>query len=339
MQSLNQVLEGPTPIPVHQLHILGKGDLRKIFHEEPASPQDVAKLWSNLIQSIQDADTDEKYLTATCNCIAVFLSSAAASPSHDLRKISADHTVLTDALNNAEKVLQRGKIKPALQVLETLVRLLKGTPLEGDGRNLLSDWAISRVNAIFVARSAPQVKSACIVLTCFIKRGHLLQVLEDVLARSLVGMADSWHRTQMRQGVLLLDYFDLHSKAPHLFMALLFAIQDLETRSAASKLFVTLTHADDWSIQRSPTYQAIEVLRFYIAQAPESFSDLANQILPLMIEEEQKFEGFVKAYQPASDFSSSELILYLAILRVGRLKRFLTEEGTNSMQKPYALVG
>jgi hypothetical protein len=321
MQSVRQVLEGPTTIPLNLLNALGKGDLRKAFREDALSHLDANVLWLRLSHIILDPDTDEKYLTAVCNCVSVYLSNAASSPSQSIRSIISDSDLLSHVFHNAEKVLQRSKTKPALQVIETVAGLLKGLPDDNARYDALTGWASPLVKTIFLAPSSREVKSACIALTFLVKKTALIDILEDILQQGLALITVPWLHRQSKHGVSISGNLQRLSRSPHLFLAILFAMEDLETRSAASKLLLALIDADDWSIQRPPAQQAVEVCQLYVRENEGSLADFANHVLPLLVADKHDFLLFLEA---RPDFS---LLLYLLILKVGRLKKFITEEG------------
>jgi hypothetical protein len=333
MQAIQLALDAEPPIDQQLLSELSKRPLKQYLHGDHGSSGNIEALWYCLVESALIQSPTEKYLTVACNCISVFLLSAASSPFDDVRQLSFSRRVWFAAFACAQKAFDNGKTKPALQVLETLAQLLKENPDEATALAILSECSQKLLNVILTGQPARQVKSVCIALSCLVRKSQLLLTLEDMLAASLVQVDSAWKQYQLQNSVPIDKPLSQQSNSPHLFLAVLFAIRNLETRSAALKLFSLLTHAENWTQDHSPTQLAAEVIELFIKVNATSLGDFADNILPVILDDRPRFQAFTAFYQPDNSCSESRLILYLSVLKVGRQKKFLTEDG--SFNLPY----
>ena len=336
MDKIRLLLEGglprPNSAPIDQAYLseLSRGSLRQYLHGQYDTPSlvEVDLLWQYLFASTFTRDASEKYLTAACNCISVFLVSAASSPLADVKDFPASgEDVWEHAFLCALKAFEGGKTKPALQVLETLAQLLRECPDKNAASERLHDSSQELLRSLFTGHPSLPIKAACIAITCLLKKTNLFAQLEDTLAETLNQVSCSWKEHQLHNGVSVGDHLDQQSCSRHLFLALLFAVRNLETRSAALKLFTLLLQADNWTRDSSPTQSAADVIELFIKQVTDSIGDFADNIMSVILDDKARFQTFVDIYRPENACSESKLILYLYVLKAGRLKRFLSEAG------------
>ena len=336
MDEIRLLLEGglprPNSAPIDQAYLseLSRGLLRQYLHGQYDTPSlvEVDLLWQYLVASTFTRDSSEKYLTAACNCISVFLVSAASSPLADVKDFPmSGEDVWEDAFRCALKAFEGGKTKPALQVLETLAQLLRECPDKTAASERLHDISEELLRVLFIGHPSLPIKTACIAITCFLKKTNLLAQLEDTLAKILNQVSCSWKERQLHNGVSVGDLLHEPSCARHLFLALLFAVRSLETRSAALRLFTLLLQADDWTRDSSPTQSAADMIELFIKQDTDSMGDFADNIISVILDDKARFQTFVDLYRPDNACPESKLVLYLHVLKAGRLKRFLSEAG------------
>jgi hypothetical protein len=330
MQDVQLALDARPPIDSKVLSDLCKGSLRSYLHCHDGSGGNLefAALWQAVVASALGLNPSEKYLTAVCNCISVFLSSSASAPHDKLKQFSFSSRVWFQGYDCAWKAFDSGKTKPALQVLETLARLLQENPHKEVASSILREATQRLFGVLFTDSTSRQVKTACIALTCFIKKTGLLRNLEDWLDNSLDEVSSSWHQHQLHNGISLGNDPDSSSSARHLFLALLSAIRHLEARSAALKLFSLLLHAEVWTKDCRPMQQAAKVIELFVQSDAIPPGDFADNILPVVLDDKPCYQLFQDLYKPESDTTDSKLVLYLSVLRTGRLKNFLSEDGT-----------
>lgn len=327
MQAIQLAIDDGPPLDQQLLSDLSKRPLKQHLHGDPEAYNHIEALWHCLVQSALTQNFTEKYLTAACNCIAVFLSSAASSPFDGVRRFSFSRPVWFAAFECAQNAFEYGKTKPALQVLETLAQLLKENVDETTASAILSECCQRLLNVILTGQPAHQVKPACIALSCLVKKTALLLNLEDVLARSLAQVNVGWQQYQLQNSVFISKLFGQPSNSPHLFLALLFAVQNLDTRSAALKFFAILVNAENWTREHLPPRFAAETIELFIKENAAALGDFADNIFPVMLNDRPRYQAFASFYKPDSNITETGLKLYLSVLRVGRLNKFLTEDG------------
>ncbi len=329
MSTIQSVLDAGPPIAQQTLAELSKGSLREHLHGQSAAsvPQDIEALWYCLVCSALSEEATEKYLTTVCNSISVFLLGAASSPLSGVKQFATSGKVWFEGFDCAHKAFHGGKTKPALQVLETLAQLLRKHPDHALASNILQRSSQGMLTTLFTGTPGGQIKSVCIALTCLIKKTRLLRMLEDVVAESLDQVSSSWKRLQLENCIQLPYSFAQQSRSRHLFLALLFAVRKLETRSAALKLFSLLLHSEDWTRGCRPAQSAAEVIELFLREDAASLGDFADNVIPVIMDDQTKYQTFRDLYKPNEVCLESRLILYLSVIKAGRLKKFLSEDG------------
>ena len=328
MSTIQAVLDSRPPIDQQLLSELAKGPLKRHLHGQNATsdPSDIEGLWHGLLSSTLSHDSNEKYLTTACNCISVFLLNAASSPVGGVKLFCSSRKVWFEGFECVQKAFDGGKTKPALQVLETLAHLLNEHPDRAIASEVLSESAHRLLNVLLTGTPTRQIKSACIALTCFVKKTELLSELEDTVAEALKKVSTSWRRYLLQNGISV-GSADHHSTSRHLFLALLLAVRNLETRSAALKLFSLLLHAEGWTSNCTPAQSAAEAIELVVLDDTASLGDFADNVIPVILDDALRYETFCNLYRPSSDCSEARLALYLSVLKAGRLKKFVSEAG------------
>lgn len=332
MSTIQSILAAGPPIDQQTLTGLSKGSLRQYLHGQSGAsvPDDIETLWHCLVSSALSPDSSEKYLTTACNCISVFLLGAASSPVSGVKKFVTSGKVWFEGFDCAQQAFDGGKTKPALQVLETLAQLLREHPDNAAASVILQQSSRRLLKILFTGTPSGQIKSVCIALTCLVKRTGLLTVLEDELADCLDQVSSPWKRYQLQNGTTLGDLRYQGSSSRPLFLALLFAVRNLETRSAALKLFTFLLHSEGWTRGCRSAQSAAEVIELFLLNDTPSLGNFADNIIPVILDTETRYEVFRDLYKPDKAGSESRLILYLSVLKAGRLRNFLSDGGTFS---------
>ena len=330
MSAIQSIIDAGAPIDRRLLSDLSKGSLRQHLHGQSGASvlDDIEAVWHCLVSSALSPDSTDKCLTTACNCISVFLLGAASSPVSGVKLFVTSGKVWFEGFDCAQQAFDGGKTKPALQVLETLAQLLREHPDNAAASVILQQSSRRLLKILFTGTSSGQIKSACIALTCLVKRTGLLIVLEDEVADCLDQVSSSWKRYQLQNGATLGDLQYQGSSSRHLFLALLFAVRNLETRSAALKLFTLLLHSKDWTRSCGSAQSAADVIELFLHNDTSSPGDFANNIFPVILDTETRYELFRDLYKPGKAGLESRLILYLSVLKAGRLKKFLSDGGS-----------
>ena len=330
MSMIHSIIDAGPPIDQQTLTSFSRGYLRQNLHGQDGAlvPRDVEALWHCLISSTLSHDSTEKYLTTACNCISVFLLGASSSPVSEVKHFATSNQVWFEAFECAQKAFDGGKTKPALQVLESLTHLLREHPDNAAASVILQQSSRRLLKILFTGTPSAQIKSVCIALTCLLKRTGLLTVLEDEVADCLDQVSSPWKRYQLQNGTTLGDLQYQRSSSCPLFLALLFAVRNLETRSAALKLFSFLLHSEDWVRGCTPAQSAAEAIELFLRNDTTSLGDFPDNMIPVILDNETRYDIFRDLYKPDEARWKSRLILYLSVLKAGRLKKFLSEGGT-----------
>lgn len=310
------------------LSSLARNPLKQYLQQDfgDASVADVPLLWGKLTGSLMTKNLPEKYLTAACNSVSVFLLAGSTAPTVAVRDFVFSRPTWMQGYRCVEYAFNCGKTKPALQVLETLGHLLKEHSDKQLASDLLDESLRSMVGTVIVDQPRGYMKASCISLSCFIRKTPALSILEGTVSSCLQTHSSEWQHRRALNHMPAARSSKKPSALQELFLALLFAINEISTRSAASKLFSQLC-SDPNLAQGCAVAQAAQVLEHYIEQNLDNLSDVVDNVLPVILDDRAQFESFFKLYSTNVTQSESRLILFLGVLKAGRLKSFVSESG------------
>ncbi|RMD43390.1 hypothetical protein DV735_g1703, partial [Chaetothyriales sp. CBS 134920] len=329
-------LHADGPLPEALVSDLARKGLR-LYLDSAHEPPEVHRLWQRLVESAVSSEATEKYLGSVCNALSVFLTiSLKSKHSNGFCFIPA---VWNAAYSAVQRIFDKGKTKPGLQLLETLCLLLNQDPDPLVASNLLHEAVRGLIKTIFVGGLQHNVKVACIGLSCFLRRTDIVRDLAPLVAGSLSEVRLSWAKTLHRYHLPNQDQADDdESPLRSLILALYITISGLDARSAALKLLKLLCTSLDkvksprWGLELSAVLFAA-----FVAWNPDLLADFAENVLPIILDTRQSwdtFEALCRPTQPKPESDSepgATLVLYLIVLRVGRLKAYIGHDG----QLPY----
>jgi hypothetical protein len=329
LDDVQQLLRAGPPIDLQLLSVLAKQSLKAFLHDEAALDQDsgVVSVWACLVSSTLHANPSEKYLTSACNTISVFLSCCASSPLDTINQFPRSSKVCMEAFSCAQKTLDVGKSKPAVQVLETLTRIWNDHPDAEAAFLALREIAQRQLRVLLAANPSQNAKSACIVLTCLLRRTQLSHLLENVLVETFQEASPEWMHHQLEDESNQTQHSSPRPVLQRLFLALLLAVRNLETRSAALKLFSTVLYADFGAAECKPPQEASAAIQAMVSSDSASLSEIADSLLPVVLDTSSRYQAFLNLCTLGKEFSISKTLLYLSVLRVGRMKKFVSESG------------
>ena len=326
MDNIHEVLGLSVPLDQAQLSFLSKSALKKALNSYSGSlPSRVLEsIWDKLVQTCLDPVVGDKHLTASCNSLSVLLINAAASPDPEIRASIFQKRVWFEGYECAWRALNDGKTKPALQVLETLLLLLAKHPDNIAALDIRRGSIAKSINTIITGHPRQDLKVCCIVLSCYLRRSELHAELETVVETSLNQVSSSWASYQHANNVFPDAGSPRSSATAVLLLALLFAVRNLETRSASLKAIVQTCSGRG---AEARTALAAEVFQIFIRANSDSLGEFADSVLPVVLDDRERYETFLKVYQIEWGCTTEQMLLYLSVLRIGRLKRFVDETG------------
>ena len=325
MADIRQVLESDGPLKLQLLHSLSKYGLKHYFESDEPSINKVKAIWAKLLDSAHSLHVDEKYLTAVCNAVSVFLLQLAVTKDENLQAFVFSEEVWLDASASAQKAFRKGKTKPALQVLETLCHLTDKNPDDFEASGLLQKALEHNCDTIFVNPGHHDVKVACISLSCFVRKVKV-SFLPRLLSSRYTGEDDAWENRLQSHGFSVAD-LEKEATEP-ILMALVLAIQHLETRSAALKLLILLCTRSPEEDPPQDLFGAVtKVIRAYLGKNKDAISDFTHNVFPVILDERQRWTAFFETFKTDQYEDEAQTLQFLAVLRVGRLHKFITQEG------------
>ena len=326
MDDIREVLGLPVPLDQAQLSFLSTSALKKALnsYSRVFSTRDLQTTWEKLVQTCLDPIVGDKHLTASCNCLSVLLINAAASPDPEIRAFIFQKRVWFEGYACAWRGFSDGKTKPALQVLETLLLLLAKYPDRIAASDIQRESIAMSIDTIITGHPRQDLKLCCIVLSCYLRKTELRAELETVVETSLKQVSSSWVRHQNANNVCPDTGSASSSSIGVLLLALLFAVRNLETRSASLKAIVQICNGEGGEAR---TALAAEAFQTFIRANSDSLGDFADNVLPVILDDHERYETFLKVYQIKPGCMTEQMLLYLSVLRVGRLNKIVAERG------------
>ncbi|KAL2424894.1 hypothetical protein ABEF91_003824 [Exophiala dermatitidis] len=328
--SIDEALASDVPLPVSILSDLGKGPLQKFFRngDRTSDPPQLFALWRKLVLTATSPEVVHNHITAVCNALCVYLNAAALSPVPEIRQFVLSEETWFDALQCCHKAFDDGKTKPAFQLLEGLCGLLDAFEAETVARMMVKA-AFPLVRWIILASPRSDLKKACLMLVCLVRKTPILIHLEPIVAKCTESHHSAWMRRLARytispEHVLLLN----GGGFTDLFLALIFAMTELDTRNSAIKLCSALCSSESHDGQRS-TLQSLaqRVVEVYLDSNHAALGDFAENVLPAIFNTKQKLMSFIESYTKSSLGSEARMAVFLAALKVGRVQNILSEKG------------
>ena len=330
MAQVEAVLSSEGPLEQGVLSDISRRALRLYLLGDPDPPLlgKAEHIWCRLILSASNNEVNEKYLTAACNAISVFLSTCSLSQSNDLRALAFSAQVWLDGYRCAQKAFEKGKPKPALQVLEILCHLLNEHSDRHAAMSILYDRIKDLLRLIIVGELAHQIKVACIILSCFVRKTAIAHTLPQLTVECTTEMHSAWTSHLRLHNLNPADFAGADQARNAMFIALLMAIKSLETRSAALKLLTLVcTNPKDKVKSEELFVSAASMLEVYVNRNSDVLGDFAANVFPVILEDRARWQGFVDFFAPSGSGGEARLLQYLAVLRVGKVRKFVTDEG------------
>jgi hypothetical protein len=331
MDLISQALEAQIPVPVSLLSALSKGSLRKVFENAP-SDVDVSRilsLWPKLLLTAKSPKVVDKHMTAAANALCVYLNGASASSMLEIRDFALSRNPWLDTFQCAQKAFDDGKTKPAFQLLETLCDVMQKMTDREAATGMLSEATLPFIRTILLASPRSDLKKACLMLSCFHRKTNIPDKLESLVQRSLNEHHQPWVQRLVEHNIAPVDVSDLgHGSMTSLFLALIFASLDLDTRTAALRLGSVLCDHDSQTASQPSLQKLLEkVTELYLEKNHAAMGGFAQNVLPVILNDKTKFIAFVGPYVSSCHKDGSRMALFLATLGVGRAKNLLSEEG------------
>ena len=322
MEDIHEVIGLSVPLDQAQLSFLSKSALKKALNSYNGSlpSRDLESMWGKLVQTCLDPIVGDKHLTAACNSLSVLLINAAASPDPEIKAFVFRKRVWFEGYECAWRAFNDGKTKPALQVLETLLSLLAKHPDNIAALNIRRGSIAKSINTIITGQPRQDLKVCCIILSCYLRKTGLHAELETLVETSLNQVSSSWVSYQHANNVYPGVRSTQSPAIAALLLALLFAVRNLETRSASLKSIVQTCSGKG---AEARTALAAEVFQMFIRANSDSLGEFADSVLPVVLDDRERYETFLKVYQIERGCTKEQMLLCLSVLRIGRLKKFV----------------
>ncbi|EXJ95225.1 hypothetical protein A1O1_00345 [Capronia coronata CBS 617.96] len=342
MKAIDEALAADVPLPASLLWSLGKGSLQKYLHgdTETSEPLQISALWRKLILTATSPQVVHNHITAACNALSVFLNGAALSRAREVRDFVHSEEAWFDAYQCCHRVFNDGKTKPAIQVLETLCRLLQDFD-EATLTDILVRAAFPLIRTVLLSSPRAELKKACLMLSCLIRRTPILDHLEPLVKQCTELHQPAWTRLLAKHNITPHQVLNIGGGGmTNLFLALVFAMTDLDTRTSALKLCSTLCSIDPNQREgMSLQILAQKHVELYLESNRAALGEFAENVLPAILNTNDKLMVFVEPYLGSCPTSETHMAVFLAALKAGRLQSILTEEGVLQILRSVHMLG
>jgi len=330
MDLISTALEAEVPLPISMVSDLGRGYLRKIF-KAPDEDQvrQIIDLWPKLVLTAKASQVHDKHVTAASNALCVYLNCGVTSDVSAIQHLVSSRKAWFDALQCAHKAFDDGKTKPAFQIMETLCDVLRKMSDRESIAEILRYATLPLIQNILLPSPQSEVKKACLMVSCLHRKTPIGESLESFIHQSIRENTTRWNQRLVKHNISPADMSRIGTATmASLFLALIFASVDVDTRSAAMKLysFLCTSHAEE---PANSTLQntAERVMELYLEKNHEALGEFAQNVLPVVLYDRERFMAFIKPRCHSCCETESTLALFLSSLRVGIQKNLLSDEG------------
>lgn len=330
MDQIRDILNDSDVIPMSTLLVLGRKTLREAFPVgSPGLPLDEARrLWLKLQWTACTSGVVDTHLREACNAVCVFLRCMCRSTDDEVRRYAFSEKVWLQTLEVVRKAFDDGKGKPALQVLEVLAHMLRENSSHENSKSILKNCITSLVRIILTGQPVLRLKEAIISLSLLLKKTQNVlppsQYFDEI---DLSAHATMKLRSQQAHlGGQQLEKL-LEDPVSEFLLALLLATNLPEPRTTAIKLFSLFCSKGDKIDMLQNVDAASLVIETYLQVNPEALDDFSVDVFPAILNDLEQFDKFSKQFDLTEGYTPPRLSIYLAILKVGRQKGFLTETG------------
>lgn len=342
MDVISRALASEIPLPISILSELGRGSLRRSLNNGPPdlSVLQSPALWHKLVLTAINPQVSDKHITAASNALCVFLNSGAASEVVVVRNFVFSQETWFDAFQCAHKAFNDGKTKPALQIMETLCDLFQGMNDQDAASRILNRASLPLIRIILLSSPRSELKKACLMLSYLLRKASILSHVEELVQKCIEAHSFAWMKRLSEHNITHRDVSDIYKDGiTSLFFALIFAAVDLDTRTAALKLCSVLCNANHFEGENS-SFQILaeRVIQLYLERNHGSLGDFAENVLPVIVSNKERFMAFIQPYASSCHEDSSRMSLFLAALKVGRAKNILSEPGTCNCSKVWLVM-
>ncbi|KAI1607991.1 phosphatidylinositol glycan, class A [Exophiala viscosa] len=327
---MSTALEAEVPLPISIVSDLGRGYLRQIF-KTPDEDQvrQIIALWPKLVLTAKAPQVLDKHVTAASNALCVYLNCGVTSNVPAIQHLVLSREAWFDALQCAHKAFDDGKTKPAFQIMETLCDVLRKMSDQQSIVEILRYATLPLIKSILLSSPQSEVKKACLMISCLHRKTPIGESLESFTQQSTAEYSTRWNQRLVQHNIGPADVSCIDNDTmASLFLALIFASVDVDTRSAAMKLYSLLcTSSAEAPANASLQVTAERVIELYLEKNHEALGDFAQNVLPMVLYDRERFMAFIEPRCHSCCESESTLALFLSSLRVGIQKNLLSDKG------------
>ncbi|EXJ64489.1 hypothetical protein A1O7_00825 [Cladophialophora yegresii CBS 114405] len=327
-EPLSRALAEEVPLSISLLSELGKGSLRRdlINTVDGQGITRLLSLWPKLVLTASSPQVNDNHITVASNALCVYLNGGSMSPAAELRKHVISQDAWFAAFQCAHKAFNEGKAKPANQILETLCDLFSKLD-DSMASVVLNRASLPLLKIVLLASPRSDIKKACLMLAYLHRRTPLLPLLDALVLQCVNENDYAWRQRLAEHHIRISDVSNIgKGSIPHLFVALIFAMVDLDTRSAALKLCTFLCDDSHRNTDVSNTRAVVErSIELYLERNHAALGTFAEHVLPMILDKKEKLIAFTQRYASSCYDKGANMAIFIAVLKAGRAKGILSE--------------
>ena len=296
--------------------------LISIWSTTPNGGEQFYDFFMQIVAITHEDSMQDRRMTVVCNAISMLLKEAFRSSSGLDLSIQQLQEMWIGAFSVTKRVLQTGKTKPALQVLDMLLSSLHKS-LDLSTSDLLRTNALrDQLHIIVLGGSVGAIKGALTVLAHVLRREQSYNAFLFAQASALAQREpQKWAERLANHGITRFKMVSDCEGATPLFLSLFLALPQHETRHAAMRL-LTLCCEKLSEIRTADHYSALkQTMELYISSGSShvSFQD----IFPAVFVDAGQFQMFFESFY--GPLSHARLLLLLDALISARKSYGMTE--------------
>ncbi|KEF59946.1 uncharacterized protein A1O9_04794 [Exophiala aquamarina CBS 119918] len=331
MNTVTRALGSSSPLSRALLSDLGKGALRHYLRStdvQIAFDTEIVPLWHKLVSTARSPQVIDNHVTVASNTLCVFLNEGILSEAPKFKDFVLSKESWWDAFQCTHKAFDDGKTKPAFQLLETLCNLLQHMT-DDVAEELLIRSALPLLTTVVLSTPRCDSKKACLILSLFIRRTPLRDLLPSLTERIMEENNSRWTYRLLSHNISDDDISSLgHGSMASFFCALIFTMVDLDTRASALKLYSNLcSYQSDNPASSDWQGTGGHAIKLFLDRNHATLGYFSENVLPVILNDKARFLVFIAPYIGSCREDDTKMSVFLAALKVGRLGNILSEDG------------
>ena len=153
-------------------------------------------IWSRLLVTVTDVDSNDRHLTAACNAINVFLQASCNSKEESIRGLGLSPSTWDACFDHVSSVYETGRVKAMRQIFVTLTSLLQSLPasVAAQTASLKATLLAKALDVTYSSRPRHKLKASMVLTEMLVRKVMSLDEFIVEIANARTRNAQSWTR-------------------------------------------------------------------------------------------------------------------------------------------------